>query len=72
MAKTVTHYRLTFWPHQGVPRDTKTLTDFLRCVQWGASEYGTLDVSILELSAVEDSEAILVEAIYNTTRKPIL
>ena len=28
--KTVTHYRLTFWPHQGVPKDTKTLTDFLR------------------------------------------
>lgn len=26
----VTHYRLTFWPYQGVPKDTKSLIDFLR------------------------------------------
>ena len=28
--RTVTHYRLTFWPHQGVPKDTKCVTEFLR------------------------------------------
>lgn len=28
--RTVTHYRLTFWPHRGVPQDTKTVTDVLR------------------------------------------
>ena len=29
-ARTVMHYRLTFWPYQGVPKSTNTATDFLR------------------------------------------
>ena len=28
--RTVRHYRLTCWPHQGVPRSSKQVTDFLR------------------------------------------
>ena len=30
VARVVTHYRLTFWPLQGVPRDTKVVTNFLK------------------------------------------
>ena len=31
--RSVQHYRLTCWPHQGVPKHTKPVTDFLRyCV----------------------------------------
>ena len=29
---TVHHYRLTCWPHQGVPKSTKPILDFLRYV----------------------------------------
>lgn len=32
MARTVQHYRLTAWPHQGLPSDTKVVTDFLMYV----------------------------------------
>ena len=36
--KIVMHYRLTFWPSQGVPKTTKTATDFLRHAK--PAEYG--------------------------------
>lgn len=31
--RTIRHYRLTCWPHQGVPKATKPITDFLRWVE---------------------------------------
>lgn len=35
--RTVRHYRLTCWPHQGVPRSSKQVTDFLREVKMADS-----------------------------------
>lgn len=32
-ARTVRHYRLTYWPLQGVPQTTKPILDFLRYTQ---------------------------------------
>ena len=30
--RCVDHYRFTAWPQQGVPKDTSTVIEFLRCV----------------------------------------
>ncbi|KAI6649727.1 Tyrosine-protein phosphatase non-receptor type 7-like [Oopsacas minuta] len=36
--RVIRHYKLTFWPEQGVPDDTRKLTDFLQEVKMADSE----------------------------------